>query len=135
MSTEVYEPWTFPNLPEPIRLAFDAMHIANGRLTIRLHEMGGARRGAELVFPALPLVVKIVNESHRLNSMGRLPQKREGSLYLVRDSELLEAFNKDALGIYSSDPLRHLAVITDEWIDLVVAELPQLRWTESPRTL
>ena len=61
--------------------------------------------------------------------MERLPKAREGCFYLVRDSELLESFNKDSLGIYSADPLKHLAIVTDEWIDLVVAQLPQLRWT------
>jgi hypothetical protein len=129
MSNEVYEPWMFPNLSGPVRLAFDAMHISAGALTIRMHEVGGARRPAELIFPDLPLVVKMVNESHRLGSMERLPKAREGCFYLVRDSELLESFNKDSLGIYSADPLKHLAIVTDEWIDLVVAQLPQLRWT------
>lgn len=129
MSNEVYEPWVFSNSSGPVRLAFDAMHILADALTIRMHEVGGTLRLAELVFPDLPLVVKMVNESHRLGSMEHLPKEREGSFYLVRNSELLESFNKDSLGIYSADPLRHLAIVADEWIDLVVAQLPQLRWT------
>ena len=40
---------------------------------------------------------------------------------------MLESFNKDSLGIYAADPLLHLAVVTDEWIDLIFAELPQVR--------
>jgi len=110
-----------------MQLAFDAMRVEDGALTISLHEAGGTRRKVALAFPSLPVLIKMVNESHRLSSLALLPRPRAGSLYLVRNSELLEAFNKDAFGIYATDPLLHLAVVTDEWIDVLLAELPEVR--------
>ena len=131
MSGELYEPWSPPSSAAPMQLAFDGMRVENGALTINLHEASGTRRSVALSFPSLPLLIKMVNESHRLNSLALLPRPRPGSLYLVRNSELLEAFNKDGLGIYAADPLLHLAVVTDEWIDLILAELPEV--TLSPK--
>ncbi|WP_143684866.1 RHS repeat domain-containing protein [Variovorax sp. KK3] len=126
VSAELYEPWIPPNVSGPMRLAFDAMRVGGCTLTIQLHEVGGSRRNVLLEFESLPLSINMVNESHRLNSLKRLPKTREGSLYLVRNSELLEAFHNEAAGIYRADPLLHFSVVTDEWIDLILAELPRV---------
>ncbi len=124
---EVYEPWTPPDVADPLRLAFVGMHIANGELKIQFHEVVGARRNVVLTFPVLPVLFKMVNESYRLNSLKRLPKQRDGSLYIVKNSELLASFHKDAMGIYAADPLVHFAVITDEWIDMVLTALPKVQ--------
>jgi len=128
MNIEIYEPWIPPSLSAPMRLTFDSMHVENGEMTIGMHEVGAGRRNVALAFSVLPLAIRVINESHRLRSLARLPKQRDGSLYLVRNSEMLDSFNNDALGIYAEDPLLHLAVVTEEWIDLILAELPQVRF-------
>lgn len=96
--------WAPSTLSAPTPFAFDAMHVASGALTIKL----------ALEFLSLPLMIKLINESHRLASLALFPDPRAGSLYGATNSRLLEAFN---------DRPQHLAIVADEWIDLFVAGL------------
>jgi hypothetical protein len=130
MNIEIYEPWPIPSPASHDAFAFDEMHVVGGSLIIELHEASENRRRMKIEFASWPLTIKMANESYRLSSIERLPRQKRGSFYLVRNSELLESFHKDSLGIYSGDPLQHMAIITDEWIDLIFSDPPRISLTE-----
>lgn len=126
MTNETYDPWQPTDFTAPrLRLAFESMRVVNDVLQVDLRA-AHTKQKVVLVCRPLPLLVRMVNESHRLASLEQLPKTREGSLYVVRNSKLLSSFHEDALGIYESDPLIHIAIITDEWIDLIMNDFPQL---------
>jgi hypothetical protein len=60
----------------------------------------------------------------RLASLSLLPKEIDSSFFLVENSEFLDWMNNDSLGIYKDDPVFHLAIVTEEWIDILCNENP-----------
>jgi hypothetical protein len=93
-------------------------------MRIHLREAGEAGRRLYLDFPELPTAMRITNESMRLASLPSVPTEVENSFFLVENSEFLEWLNNESLDIYKSDPVFHLAIVTEEWIDIICNEDP-----------
>lgn len=124
MKPQIFSAWK----PKEMELmsAVSLEEIVYGRgLKIVLREVNGAKRILTLEFPDLPNAVRIANESYRLKTLPLLPADPT-SFYIVENSEFINWFHEDSLGIYSSDPLFHLAIITDEWIDIICNEEPSI---------
>ena len=125
--TEIYETWSpIHGKPLPSSFNFKAMNLHANNLTIDFSLP--LTENFSLDFAPMPLLLNVCNESFRLGSLPLLPKPRQGSMYLVKNSKLLERFHGDSLGIYLNDSIVHLAIVTDEWIDLLLSDLPVVRW-------
>ena len=122
MNTQIFRPWNGLGLPASGRVIFERMTYGSG-MRIYLREEGEGRR-FYLNFPELPTAVRIANESMRLASLPWVQEEVENSFFLVENSEFLAWLNNDSLDIYKDDPMFHLAIVTDEWIDIICNEDP-----------
>ncbi len=93
-------------------------------MRICLREADGEGRRYYLNFAELPTAVRIANESMRLASLPLVPKEIKSSFFLVEDSEFLAWLHKDSLDIYKDDPIFHLAIVAEEWIDIICNENP-----------
>ena len=123
MNIEIFKPWNLPGLPTSGRVTFERISYGSG-MRIHLREAGEAGRYLYLDFPQLPTAMRITNESMRLASLLLVPNEVENSFFLVENSELLAWLNSDSLEIYKDDPIFHLAIVTEEWIDIICNENP-----------
>lgn len=123
MNTQIFRPWNGLGLPASGRVIFERMTYGSG-MRIYLREEGEAGRRFYLNFPELPTAVRIANESMRLASLPWVQEEVENSFFLVENSEFLAWLNNDSLDIYKDDPMFHLAIVTDEWIDIICNEDP-----------
>ncbi|WP_136475494.1 hypothetical protein [Pseudomonas sp. DG56-2] len=62
----------------------------------------------------------------RLVSLQLIPKEIETSFFLVENSDFSGWLHNDSLDIYKDDPIFHLAIVTDEWIDIICNEKPVL---------
>lgn len=60
----------------------------------------------------------------RLASLPLVPKEAGGSFFLIENSEFMTWLNNDSLDIYKDDPIFHLAIVTEEWIDVICNENP-----------
>ena len=123
MNIQIFKPWNLPGLPTSGRVTFERISYGSG-MRIHLREAGEAGRYLYLDFPQLPTAMRITNESMRLASLPLVPNEVENSFFLVENSELLAWLNSDSLEIYKDDPIFHLAIVTEEWIDIICNENP-----------
>jgi hypothetical protein len=126
MEKERIEPWYYETLSKPTTVAFERIVYEGSGMQIYLREVRTPKRLITLSFSDLPTAVRIANESQRLVSLRLLPKDNQHSFYLVKNSSFLAWLNDESLDIYKNDPLFHLAIITDEWIDLVCNEAPTI---------
>ncbi|MFZ1827468.1 MAG: hypothetical protein WAW42_01585 [Candidatus Competibacteraceae bacterium] len=124
MKKELLIPWYHSVLQEPIKVSFDGIRYDGSGMQIFLREVGGEKRLLSFFFPDLPMAVRITNESQRLVSLRLLSSDSRHSLYCVQNSSFMNWLNSDSLDIYKDDPLFHLAIITDEWIDIICNDNP-----------
>lgn len=124
MENERLEPWYCDDIPASMSVVFDKILYEGSGMKIFLREIRDDKRLISLYFPDLPTAVRISNESQRLISLRLLPKDKQHSFYLVHNSKFLAWLNDESLDIYKDDPLFHLAIITDEWIDLICNETP-----------
>jgi hypothetical protein len=123
MNTQIFRPWTASGLPASSRMTFEGITYGNG-MRIHLRARGGAGGRLYLDFPELPTAIRIANESMRLASLAFVPKEVECSFFLVENSEFLVWLNSDSLDIYKDDPIFHLAIVTEEWVDIICNEYP-----------
>lgn len=128
MSSQIFAAWKPKGVAITSTVSLEEIVYGRG-LKIVVREVSGAQRFLTLDFPDLPNAVRIVNESYRLKTLPLLPADPT-SFYIVQNSEFMDWFNEDSLGIYSSDPLFHLAIITDEWIDIICNEEPRITYQD-----
>ena len=123
---EIYEVWN-PIIDSqlPMKLSFKSMDFSPEQLKVNL--LATSQKSISLVFSPAPLVVKICNESFRLITLVHLPKPKQGSIFLVTNSHLLEDFHRDSLNIYVNDPIFHLAIVTDEWVDVITSSFPKIQ--------
>ena len=129
MEPEVYRRWVPEFLKEAsLRLFF---------LGLKFNQMGvaefyfksivdGDAFSMKMFFDDWPSYFGFSNESFRLISIEKLPETRDGQMFVVERSRLLESFHVESLGIYKSDPLFHFCILTDEWIDIITSSLPNI---------
>lgn len=123
MNTQTFRPWNVPGLPASGRVTLERITYGSG-MRIHLREAGEAGRRLYLDFPELPTAMRITNESMRLASLPLVPKEIENSFFLVENSEFLAWLNGNSLDIYKDDPIFHLAIVTEEWIDVICNENP-----------
>lgn len=123
MNTQIYRRWSPLGLPNLGRVTFEHITYGSG-MRVHLRETGKTDRRLYLDFPELPTAMRIANESMRLASLSLIPKEAGGSFFLVENSDFLAWLNHDSLGIYEDDPIFHLAIVTDEWIDIICNENP-----------
>lgn len=126
MENERLEPWYHDLLSEPTTVVFEKIVYEGSGMQIYLREIREGKRLISLRFSDLPTAVRIANESQRLVSLRLIPKNNQHSFYLVQNSRFLAWLNSESLDIYKNDPLFHLAIITDEWIDLICNEAPTI---------
>ncbi|MFC4932708.1 hypothetical protein [Massilia sp. GCM10023247] len=126
MKNEILIPWSPQDSTIISKVLFEKIIYGGEGMTIELREAAGAKRPLSLSFPELPTAVRVTNESLRLASLPALSPNANTSFFIVENSRLLEWLNSESLNIYAKDPLFHLAIITDEWIDLICNEQPIL---------
>lgn len=124
MAMQIFRPWNGRDLPPLGKVLFEGIVYDAGGMVVRLKEMGGEGRPISLKFQDLPTAVRIANESMRLATLPLVPKGDVGSIFLVDNSEFLDWLNRDSLGIYKDDPVFHLAIVTEEWVDLICNEEP-----------
>jgi hypothetical protein len=124
MEGENFIPWVPADFPITSRVSFEGIVYGSGGLKIDLREDEGEKRPLSLIFSELPTAVRIANESLRLVSLPLLPKDVQHSIFLVNNSQFLRWLNTESLNIYASDPIFHLAIVTDEWIDLICNDQP-----------
>ena len=120
---ESYEPIVLEVDKEPKRLAFYGMQIADAGCDFQFLELNKKRR-VTLNYSAMPLLIRMTDESYRLDSFERLPVQRTNSIYKVDHSKLVDWFHKETLGVYHDDEIFHIAIVTDQWIDVLSLDLP-----------
>lgn len=125
MNTQIFRPWSALGLPALGRVTFERITYDSG-MRIHLKESGSAGRKLYLDFIELPTAIRIANESMRLVSLQLIPWEIETSFFLVENSDFLAWLHNDSLDIYKDDPNFHLAIVTDEWIDIICNEKPVL---------
>lgn len=123
MNKQVFRPWNATGVPTLSRIIFEGITYGNG-MRIRLREAGGEGRRLYLDFLELPTAMRVANESMRLASLPLVPKEDGGSFFVVENSEFLAWLNNDSLDIYKDDPIFHLAIVTEEWIDVICNEAP-----------
>jgi hypothetical protein len=126
MENEIFTPWIPQDFAVISKVRFEKITYGSEGMTIELREVGGAKRPLSLSFSELPTAVRITDESLRLASLPALPNNMQTSFFLVENSRLLDWLNSESLNIYENDPLFHLAIVTDEWIDLICNDQPLL---------
>ena len=129
MSIQVFQPWAVPAVTALGKMAFEGITYAEG-MRIHLREIEGERRRVCLEFRDLPTAVRIANESMRLATLPLLPKNTKTSFFLVENSEFLGWLNNDSLDIYAGDPIFHLAIVTEEWLDIICNEDPVVTYAE-----
>jgi hypothetical protein len=125
------DPWYHNALSEPVIVSFESITYDGSGMRISLRDENNRERCISLYFSDLPTAVRIANESQRLRSLRHLPKNRCHSFYRVANSEFIAWLNTESLDIYKNDPLFHLAIVTDEWIDLICNDLPEITITTS----
>lgn len=126
MSIEILHPWTALGIPALGRVEFERITYDAG-MEIHLKEEAGERRRFYLKFSDLPTAFRITNESMRLATMPILTNEvRATSFFLVENSKFLKWLNSESLDIYKDDPIWHLAILTDEWIDIICNDDPKV---------
>jgi hypothetical protein len=123
MNTQRFRPWSALGVPNLGRVDFERITYDSG-MRIHLKESGISGKKFYLDFVELPTAIRIANESVRLRSLELIPMKIKTSFFLVENSDFLAWLNNDSLDIYKDDPIFHLAIVTDEWIDVICNELP-----------
>ncbi|UQI28478.1 hypothetical protein M3M50_15980 [Pseudomonas bijieensis] len=123
MNKQIFRPWDTLDLPASGRMTFERITYGSG-MRIHLRETEEPGRRLYLDFPELPTAMRITNESMRLASLPLVPMEVEKSFFLVDNSEFLAWLNNDSLDIYKDDPVFHLAIVTEEWIDIICNEVP-----------
>lgn len=123
MKAQLFRTWNASNSLASGRAIFEGITYGDG-MRVYLREAEGAGQHFYLNFPELPTAVRIANESMRLASLRLVPKDIKSSIFQVENSEFLAWLNKDSLHIYEHDPLFHLAIVTEEWIDIVCNENP-----------
>ncbi|WP_207281726.1 hypothetical protein [Pseudomonas sp. FW300-N2F2] len=123
MNTQIFRPWSPSGSPSFGKVMFEHITYGSG-MQIHLREAGGAGKRFYLDFPELPTAIRVANESMRLASLSFVPKNSESSFFLVEHSEFLAWLNNDSLDIYKDDPIFHLAIVTEEWIDIICNENP-----------
>lgn len=126
MRNEIFIPWTPQNFEVNSKVLFEKFAYGPTGVTIELSESHGEKRPLLLEFKELPTALRVTNESLRLLSLPALPSNTHTSFYIVENSRMLEWMNAESLDIYEKDPLFHLAIVTDEWIDIICNENPTL---------
>ena len=122
---EKYIPWRpFALSGRHARLAFDGMRTHEGSLYIDLHQELNPSVRFSMFFDDLPLAMRFSNESFRLRSLRSILKPVNDSLYFVDNSNFLCDFHDESVGIYRDDGLTHISLLTDEWFDFVVGDLP-----------
>lgn len=127
MSAEKYEKWLIDEsfvLQSP---DLQSISFESGGLTIRINSMRDRNKVLEVHFEDAPLAFRVANESFRCLSLKNLFEFDKGPFYIIRNSEFLSWMNKESLDIYKDDPLFHLAIATEEWIDVICCSLPTLK--------
>ena len=123
MNKQIFRPWNAAGVPTSSRMIFEGITYGNG-MRIRLREAGGDGRRLYLDFPELPTAIRVANESMRLASLPLVPKEVGGSFFFFVYSEFLAWLNNDSLDIYKDDPIFHLAIVTEEWVDVICNENP-----------
>jgi hypothetical protein len=123
MNKQIFRLWNTAGIPNSSRMIFEGITYGNG-MRIHLKEAGGDSRRLYLSFPQLPTAIRVANESMRLASLPLVPKEANSSFFLVENSEFLAWLNNDSLDIYKDDPIFHLAIVTEEWIDVICNESP-----------
>jgi hypothetical protein len=126
MINENLDTWFHGILQKPTLVEFECITYGPSGMQIRVRENCDERRILIFSFSDLPTAVRIANESQRLVSLRKLPKDHQHSFYLVNNSQFLSWLNAESLDIYKDDPLFHLAIVTDEWIDLICNEPPTI---------
>lgn len=124
MENEFFEPWYHGLILNDTKVAFDKVVYSGSGMEICLQEIEGIKRTISFYFSESPTAVRITNESQRLVSARLIPKNNRHSFYLVKNSKFLQWMNSESLDIYKEDPLFHLAIFTDEWIDLICNDMP-----------
>ncbi|GAB2838325.1 hypothetical protein GCM10027277_01500 [Pseudoduganella ginsengisoli] len=122
----IYQPWYCDVISQPTFMALERIEYGGNGMQILLREVAGEKRLICLRFIDLPMAVRISNESQRLESLRELPKGTRNSLYVVSQSTFLSWLHEESLQIYKDDPLFHLAIVMDEWIDIICNELPSV---------
>ena len=123
MTKQIFRPWNAMGALTSRRVFFEGITYGNG-MRICLREDGLDGRRLYLDFPELPTAIRVANESMRLASLPFVPKEANSPFFLVDNSEFLAWLNKDSLDIYKDDPIFHLAIVTEEWIDIICHENP-----------
>lgn len=126
MENEILIPWFPRDFEINSKVIFERIAYGPQGMTVELREVQGEKRPLLLRFEELPTAIRITNESLRLASLPALPMNMHTSFYVVENSRLLHWLNMESLNIYEKDGLFHLAILTDEWIDLICNEQPTL---------
>lgn len=126
MGNEILTPWIPRDFEINSKVLFEKIVYGPRGMAIELREIRGEKRPLLLNFDELPAAIRITNESLRLASLPALPKNMHTSIYVVENSRLLEWLNLESLNIYENDGLFHLAILTDEWIDVICTEQPTL---------
>lgn len=125
MNTQIFHPWSALGVPALGRVIFERITYDSG-MRVHLKESGSSGRRLYLDFIELPTSIRIANQSMRLVSLQLIPSEIETSFFLVENSDFLAWLHNDSLDIYKDDPIFHLAIVTDEWIDIICNEKPVL---------
>jgi hypothetical protein len=126
MGNEILIPWVPKDFEITSKVLFEKIVYGPRGMAVELREVRGEERPLLLSFEELPTAIRITNESLRLASLASLPKNTHTSFYVVENSRLLDWLNLESLNIYAKDGLFHLAIVMDEWIDLICNEQPTL---------
>lgn len=123
MNTQTFRPWSALGVSNLGRVDFERITYDSG-MRIHFKESGSPGKKFYLDFFELPTAMRIANESVRLRSLELIPMDSKTSFFLVENSDFLAWLNNESLDIYKDDPIFHLAIVTDEWIDVICNEHP-----------
>lgn len=126
MANDSLTPWHPDVFLESKRVEFEGILYSLGRVGIHLSDLSEGGRKIILMFDPAPVAIRIANESFRLSSLKRVPLPGAHSFYLDMHSDFLAWLNSESSDIYRNDPIKHFVIISEEWIDILCSDYPEI---------
>jgi hypothetical protein len=111
-------------------LLFEGLQLDAEGFRVYVSEAEGKKRRICVDFGFSALMHRCADEGKYLDTSweSEIPTNRCGNIVWVEQSSFLEWFHRESRGVYQSDNIRHMAILTtDEWVDVLCSKLPEFR--------
>jgi hypothetical protein len=116
-----------PRILDPISIALNCGKGAGLRFTLAESSTGG--RSFHVAFEKV-LAFRLANESYRLKLLESIKNELPWPTYKVENSEWIEWFHDQTLGIYRDWPVEHFLIIGEDVLEVLSANTFKFAETE-----